>query len=1030
MRISYVIPLTSKKFRFRLSCWVIFILTLIFFTSCQSSSSAKLEVTKEVIRTYPFSDPDPVPIMVRSGMWGKGARLYPYFFIDRMSLTAEDQEWTVVRLENPFLRVEILPEVGGKVWGALDKGTGKYFIYKNHVLKFREIALRGPWTSGGIEFNFGIVGHSPSTASPVDYLTRREPDGSVTCFVGTWDWPSRTRWSVAVSLPPDKDFFETRCLWINYTPYFQSYYVWLNAAVRAAEDLQFIMPGKYYIGHNYSVPLRPWPVDEKGRDLSWYKNNNFGSSKSYFTVGEYRNFFGGYWHRDKQGFGQWARYEDIPGHKTWIWSLARSGGIWENLLTDNDGQYCEPQAGRLLNQSDHGHFFPLATDSWTQLWFPYHEIGPMKAASPYAVLSTEEPGEHQLIVKIFPLQDLTTPLVIKNKQEIIYQENISLKTGRPWQKQISLKEKIAEYEINLGDKLRYSSAPAAYRFEKPLIFQNYDRTTLQRHFLKALHLEKARNLTEALQEYKNLLMKEPDFLPALTRAAELYYRRGETEKALQLAQEAVKLDMYNGAANFIYALIARHKGQFIEAKEALTWAARDRAFQVAAYNQLAEILLSEGSLDEAHEFIQRALRKDQQNIASLQLLALIQRKKDWPEKAEKTLKQIENIDPLNPFVQLERYWSQPTTSRWSKIRSFIKNEFPEETILELALYYHRVNQPEECLHLLRKIDRYPTAAYWLAYLLRNRDKVESRSYLTVAKSLLPYLVFPFREESIPVFTWAIQQAPADWKAKYYLALLFWSKGRVGEAEKLLTACGTASDFPPFYIVRGTFLKNKDQTAARDDFLKAVELGKKKWRTWHHLIRFYLDIESFPEALKAAEQASGLFPDIMSIQADLVESLLLNGQFQRAVEILDKTTFLPSEGATKIHRLFVLSHLQLGLQKVKDGNFRQAIRHFQRAKTYPEHLGTGQPYDPDWRLQDLLLGLCYLKIGEQKIAHRHFSYVREYTLKHWAESRPFHAPAALYLIKKEKMTRAVELLKKYPCAREYKVFFDFLLKELK
>ncbi|RLE03959.1 MAG: hypothetical protein DRJ11_02550 [Candidatus Aminicenantes bacterium] len=1023
-------PHFISLFSFFISGLGLLLISSFFFPGCQSSSQVEVSLSRQVIRTYPFSDPDPVPIMVRSGLWGRGARLYPYFFIEKMSLKPEEREWTVVRLENPFLTVEVLPEVGGKVWGALDKGTGRYFIYKNHVLKFREVALRGPWTSGGIEFNFGIVGHSPSTASPVDYLVRRETDGSLACYVGTWDWPSRTRWSVAVVLPPDKSYFETRCLWINYTPYFQSYYVWLNAAVRAGDDLQFIMPGQYHLGHNYAVPLRPWPIDEQGRDLSWYKNNNFGSSKSYFTVGEYRHFFGGYWHQSKQGFGHWARYTDVPGHKTWIWSLARDGGIWENLLTDSDGQYCEPQAGRLLNQSDHEHFFPLATERWSQFWFPYHQIGPMKAASPYAVLSTTRQGEHQLLVEIFPLQDFAAPLIIKNKKKVLYQENISLKTAQPWRKQITFQEKTDEYQIDLGNKLHYIASPGAYQFKKPLNFQNYDRRTLQRHFLKALRLEKGRNLNEALQEYENILKKAPDYLPALTRAAELYLRRGEKAKAWPLAQAAVKINMYDPAANYIYALVARGMDYLTDAKEALTWAARDGAFCGAAYSQLAEIFLTEGQLDEALEFIQRAVEKDPKNIPSLQLLALLQRKKGWGAKAAANLTRLENIDPLNPFIQLERYWPQPSPARWSKIKKFIKNEFPEETILEMALYYHRLHQEEECLHLLRKIEHYPLAAYWLAFLLKEKNRAESRFYLETAQSSSPYLIFPFREESIPVLQWAIGQAPLDWKAKYYLALLFWSKGRGEEAEKLLIACGNAPDFPPFYIVRGTFLKNKNKSQAEQDFRLAVKIGEKTWRPWHHLIQFYLDTGRFSQALKIADQAGPLFPEEKSIQADWVEALIQNGRFQPAADILDKTTFLPSEGATKIHRLFVKCHLFLGLEKMKKGYFRQAIRHFQRAKTYPEHLGTGQPYEPDWRLQDLLLGLAYQKLGEKELAQRHFQKVKDYTLKHWREKRPFHALAALYLLRKEKMIKAGELLKKFPLTSQDKPFSQFLLKELR
>ena len=161
--------------------------------------------------------------------------------------------------------MSVLPQVGGKVWGATNKTTGRDFLYANHVMKFREIALRGPWTSGGIEFNFGIVGHSPSTASPVDFVVRNDPDGGASVVVGAIDLPSRTRWSVTVRLAKDKGYFETNGAWHNPTPFSQSYYYWSCAAIKTAEDLKYIFPGRFQIGHNYDVPLRPLARESRGR---------------------------------------------------------------------------------------------------------------------------------------------------------------------------------------------------------------------------------------------------------------------------------------------------------------------------------------------------------------------------------------------------------------------------------------------------------------------------------------------------------------------------------------------------------------------------------------------------------------------------------------------------------------------------------------------------------------------------------------------------------------------------------------------
>ena len=153
--------------------------------------------------TYDFGKPNPVPILAEN------PKIFPYFKFEEYQHNSKKKDWKVVTLENDYIKVMVLPEIGGKVWGAIDKGTGKEFLYKNEVVKFRNIAMRGPWTSGGIEFNFGIIGHHPSTATPVDYLTRTNPDGSVSCIVGSTDLPSNTKWRVEIRLEKDKAYFET-----------------------------------------------------------------------------------------------------------------------------------------------------------------------------------------------------------------------------------------------------------------------------------------------------------------------------------------------------------------------------------------------------------------------------------------------------------------------------------------------------------------------------------------------------------------------------------------------------------------------------------------------------------------------------------------------------------------------------------------------------------------------------------------------------------------------------------------------------
>lgn len=989
--------------------------------TCAPSDNASVGEHVESIKTYPFSGPDPVPILTRSGLWGRGARLYPYFFFDKFSETSVDKDWKVIRLENPYISVSVLPEVGGKVWGAVEKSTGKEFIYTNHVMKFREIALRGPWTSGGIEFNFGIVGHTPSTATPVDYLFSENPDGSVSCVVGALDLPSRTRWRVTIHLPKDKAFFETRAFWYNPSPYHQSYYSWMNAAVKVSEDLQYIFPGLHQIGHNYDVPLNPWPVDEGGRDLSWYKNNDFGSYKSYFTVGEFDNFFGGYWHDDKFGFGHWAMYDDMPGHKIWIWGLSRQGMIWEDLLTDEDGQYSEPQAGRYLNQSDHALFLPYTADNWREIWFPYKDIGPMTKASPLGVLNVEH-SQDTVKIGLFPLQRIEESLVVKYDGDEIYREFLVLDPTQIYEKVLPVDMAAKKtIEVHLADRLFYSSDPAANDIERPIRFHPHNAESAEGLFLLANQYEKERNYYSALENYLLCLKKEPLHTRALTRVAELYCRRGEYETAKYYAHRALLNEMYDPEANYVCGIISRRLGNYIDAKETLGWAARSQAYRSSAYAQMAEIHFLEKNFEFALNFIRRSLNYNAYNLNAMLLEAAIYRLQSRPFRAQEVLRKILAIDPLSHLARYELYLTEPIEVNLDNFRSMIRNELPNETYMELALHYVNLGMTDQAVQLLEFIPDYPTSCYWLSYLFKDREPEKSRMYLDKARGLSPWLVFPFREESIPVFQYATQTDTEDWKGKYYLALILWSKGRVPEARECFDSCGSRPDFAPFYLARGHFYKSVDLQKSQADFEQAVLIDSKTWKTWHTLTGFYNEQDMPEKALEAAQEATRLFPEEDYLQVDLVRALILNDRSAEAADVLEDITILPSEGASDVHGLFVRCYVNLGLEDIQQRNYELAIQHLEKAKTYPENLGTGRPYEPDQRMQDYLIAYSYDKSGDKEKAQEIKRAIADYTLAHMTGRGENQYFGGLALIDLGERRSGRELLRKNRLPE------DFLLK---
>lgn len=946
---------------------------VLFFVPASLPAAGECEITEEsrIIRTYPFSDPDPVPILVRKPC------LYPYFSFNGYSREGRDAAWTVIVMENDHVRIEVLPGAGGKIYGAIEKSTGNEFVYRNDAMKFRQIALRGPWCSGGIEFNFGFVGHAPSTATPVDYVTRKNDDGSVSCVVGAIDLPSRTRWSVTVTVPKDGAFFETRTLWFNPSPFHQSYYSWMNSAVRAADDLHYFYPGRFSLSHSRTRAPAPWPVDRKGRDLSRYGQNAFGADKSYFIYGEYENFFGGYWHDSRFGFGHYALYDDMPGKKMWIWALSRQGAIWERLLTDGHGQYSEPQAGRLLSQSDHEFFSPCRGDTWKEIFFPFKEIGGLKKASPFCAMNSERNG-NSLCLGLCALQALDDDLVVTQDGEEVLRERLVLKPMEVRSLEIALPRSGGNLVVAMGEKLRWTDDPGANDIGRPQGYQLLDESTPEGLYLSGEFHEKQRGFETAMVKYGECLSSEPNHVRAMTRLAELHCRRAEYTKGLEYAQRALTLLPYDPDANYVYGVISRFLDNLVDAKETYGWAARSMKHRSSAYCRMAEICVLEGRLDLALEYAGRAIDFNRYNLRALEVKAVICRASGRMSLAGKVLDELLELDPLNHLARFERYLLERSGENLALFQAMIRGELPHEAYLETAVFYSGLRRHAETAELLGLAPANPTVLFWLAHVLRERDGERSGRLLREACRLSPRLVFPHREETIPVLKWAAARCPEEWKPRYYLGLVLLGKGRKSEALRLFASCGEA-DFAPLHSILG-FLDRKE---ARRHFERALSADMDEWRAWHDLVKHLGREKQFDKALDLARRAAARFSGSMVLAMDLAGALFDSGRYAKCLEILGKLEILPYEGSWEAHSLYLRSHVFLALEAMRSGDFETALGHLERSREYPESLGTGKPFDPDCRLHDFLAALCCEKMGDAAAGERFRKRVLEYTEKHRA-----------------------------------------------
>lgn len=943
------------------------------------AQQATVTETVETVKTYPFSDPDPVA--------DPSDLFYPYFRFDGFSAKGINRQWKVVSLENDYIKLTLFPEIGGKIWGAVDKTTGKEFIYNNHVVKFRDIAMRGPWTSGGIEFNFGIIGHAPTSSTPIDYVTRQKPDGSVSCYVSSYELVTRTLWTVEVNLPKDKAYFTTTTTWHNSSSIDQPYYQWMNAGYPTAGNAEFCYPGTNYIGHGGE--LHSFPLDEQGRDISWYEKNDFGNSKSYHIVGKYNDFYGAYWHDNDFGSIHHADYDEKLGMKIFLWGLSREGGIWEDLLTDTNGQYIELQSGRMYNQPasnssltpyKHTAFGPQATDRWTEYWFPVKGIKGVSKASRIGALNVlREDGFLKLYFS--PLQKLSTTIKLYEGEKEMNSIPLNCGVLETWKDSIPLNKAVAAGRLKVvvgEDLLVYSEVPSDNITSRPKqLPADFDWSSAYGLYTQGEQWMNQKVLDKAEKFLLASLKKDPYFVPALTDLASLYYRQGRYDEALARCKTALSINTYDGDVNYLYGLCNMALGNHTDAKDGFSVASYSPRVRSAAYEKLAEMYLMDRNWAKAEHYALRSKEFNQMNLSADHVLMVVYRKTNQPEKAKALIDPLLEDLPLYHAARFEQlYQGEGSGHPIDDLQSLIRNELPFETYMELAEWYESVGCTEEALSLLSCAGNYPIALYKQAYLLHQAgNDDESRGMLQRAGALSPAMVFPFRPSSLKALEWAKTVQP-DWKIDYYEALIRWANQDKAKALELLENCGEA-DYAPFYLSRASLKEGESRLA---DLLKAEQI-EMSWRTGFALINHYVANNQWQKAVETGKKYTKKYPSNYYIGLKYAKALCETGQYQPCISLLSRMQVLPNEGSYAGRAVYREANLYRAMKQLSHKNYKQVVKSVETSKEWPENLGVGKPYDNmiDNRLEDYLEAKAAAGQGDSRKTSALLAAVADYTI---------------------------------------------------
>lgn len=878
--------------------------------------------------------------------------IYPYPMLDNLSREKTNRTYRTVVLENEYLRIAILPELGGKIQEVLDKTTGRSMFYVNHVIKPGLIGQCGAWTSGGVEWNTGPQGHTVGAMQPVDVeIMPQAKDGSCSVAIGETERIYGLKWTVVLTLRPGRSFIEERIRIYNPTPSIRPYYFWNCTAMPNTPGFRFVYPMTLGTDHG-SEKFFNWPVDH-GKDLSC--GTNYQDASSIFAWHCDQDFFGSYDDGEQRGVVAYANHDQVPGKKAWTWGQGGFGKMHQMDLTDTDGPYNEVQTGPLLTQGEVGRLDPSESVTWQEWWYPVHDIGGFTFANrDVAVNASMEDTKLNLRL-------LGTGNWSKVDVHVQAAATTHTRCELSPRKQTNLKLDLSGAgEPVTVDIVADGKSLARFRvpLDLPLRLPPERKTTTETSSelsVNAWQDFRFARFPEAEAKFRQTLNKDPKSASARTGLAFLAMD-SDPSVSIREAQEALSTDPDCGLARLALAVGEWRSG---DEKSALTdaWKASLEPVTAISGRTLAvKLLLRQREWERASVAISEPGAWQTDSVCrGLQAFAFLQmnKKKQAIELARANLE----LDPLDAFSR-SLLWLAKTEDKSTRLENILKGS--AQNVLNLAIQFSELNQNSRALSIIEDFYIQSTPAntgdpmlyYWAAWLSDlDGGRKQAEMYRSIARGLSNDGVFPHHIESLPVLRWALEQTPPSAQAALLLGHLLFSLNRQTEACAFWNRAielGTSPVIAHRALGMAGLAAGKDKDAAIGHLAKAHELDPGDAIVARDLARVLLSKEESEnkqallikvrDVLKSAYLAGQGRSDFVALLARTQNRL---GEFAETARMLDKVRVTIWEGASEVHDLFEASHMALGLAHLGAGRAADALAEFDRALEYPENLATGK-----------------------------------------------------------------------------------------
>ncbi|NQU88235.1 MAG: DUF5107 domain-containing protein [Mariniphaga sp.] len=998
---------------------------IFFLASCVASNAQQKKVViKEelkVIPTYEIESPDANPRFYEGrSTQGAQGKVYPYPMYDRLSNKKVDKTYRLVTIENEYVEITVLPELGGRIYTAFDKVNKYDFLYRNKVIKPALIGTIGAWVSGGNEFNFPHH-HKANTMLPANYFLSENADGSATLWLNELDRRHGLHLTMSMTLYPGKSYLEVKINPSNPTPFEHSFLYWANPAVHVDSTYQVIFPPNVqYVTYHAKSYFTEWPISQspyrddleiKGADISWWKN--IISPESFFSWNYEADYFGGYNHGKDAGIVYIANHHLAPGMKYFTWGNGTQAMSWDKVLTDNDGPYLELMAGAFSdNQPDYSFIKPNESKFVTQYWFPIHNLQGMEYANIMGALNIFTEGNSLSVKMITTSKQTDAKLKIMNGQQVVVEKVINIAPDSPYSFKTTLSSEIykTNLTISLTDKnglellyykpKNYPKIPMPKVVKPPVKPQ--DIATVEELYFEGSRLDQFYNSQiESKIYYEEALKRDPLNSQVNTKVGIEYCKKFMWAKAEECLIKAISrisssyVHPKNTEAYYYLAFAQMQQNKNKEAYDNYYKAAWDEAMESSAYFQLANMDCKNGNYLIAKDHITRSLDYNRKNLLAIALLAYIDNQLNNHQSAQLMLEQAVLENPINQHLLNQLAITYQLTGNQAKKEQTLKrlNNIMgnnSESYLELATFYFNCGAYKDGIDLLSRVDisinpkgsTYPIIYYYLGYYYDHTGQKEmSAKYYSLAAIQSSELCFPYRLETLTVLKEALIKNPNDGNCAYYLGNLVYDN-QPGEAMKYWNIAASKPN-PTYHVFRnlayGYNQMDKDYATAIPLMEKAIALNNMDARLFYEMDVLYENNNTdIKIRLKNLEKNKATVKFRTDATTRLVIAYIQSGQYDKATSILSEYHFSRWEGGGNLRTYYEDVNLLKGIVNYEKKKYSKALECFRKADEYPENMETSRPAKSDRFGQIYFyIGLSYEALNKKTEAKKYYQKAVEF-----------------------------------------------------